>query len=101
MTDHRSREWRRLASECLALAQRTSDPKSRASLLVVSQRCLDLAELSERDEWDQSRRAIQAAIGEGLRELYFLPSELPHRLVALLVQMDVEIAKQDGERGRS
>jgi hypothetical protein len=94
----RTRQWRRLASEWSALAQRTSEPKARASLLVVSQRCRDLAELSERDAWDQSRHAIQAGIGEGLRDFYSLPGDEPHRLVSLLVQMNAGNAKQDGAR---
>ena len=83
--DH-SQKWGRLGAEWLALAQRTSDPKGRASLLAVSRRCFDLAELSERDAQLLRRRAIQADIGRGLRDFYPLPSELPHRLLALLVQ---------------
>ena len=83
--DH-SQKWGRLGAEWLALAQRTADPEARASLLAVSQRCLDLAELSERDAQLLRRRAIQADIGRGLRDFYPLPSEVPHRLLALLVQ---------------
>jgi hypothetical protein len=84
--DH-SQKWGRLGAEWLAVAQRTSDPKARASLLAVSQRCLDLAELSERDaQLLRRRRAIQADIGRGLRDFYPLPSDVPHRLLALLVQ---------------
>ena len=96
-----SQKWGRLGAEWLALAQRTSDPKARASLLTVSQRCLDLAELSGRDAQLLRRPAIQADIGRGLRDLYPLPSDLPHRLLALLVQMNAIAAKQDGARGRT
>ena len=99
----RSQQWGRLGSEWLRLAQRTSDPKARASLLAVSQGCLDLAERSERDARDPSlrRRTIQAAIGERLRELYSVPSEVPHQVLALLAQMNAENEKEktDGERG--
>jgi hypothetical protein len=99
--DDRSRQWGRLGSEWLGLAQRTSDPKARASLLAVSHGCLDLAERSERDGRDQllRRRAIQADIGRGLRDFYSLPSDVPHRLLALLVQMNATAAKQDGAHG--
>jgi hypothetical protein len=91
-----SRQWRHLALEWRAVARRTSDPNARASLLVVSQRCRQLAELSEHDAWDQSRRAMQAAIGQGLQDFYSLPSNAPHRLVALLGQMNAD-AKQNGK----
>jgi hypothetical protein len=91
-----SQQWGRLGSEWLGLAQRTADPKGRASLLAVSHRCLELAELAQ-----SSRRcAIEAGIGRGLRDFYSLPSDVPHRLLALLAQMNAENAKQDRERGR-
>jgi hypothetical protein len=98
MASDLSRKWKHLASEWSALAQRASDSKAGASLAVVSQRCGDLAELSERDSWDQSRHAIQAAIGQGLRDFYSLPSDASHQLVSLLVQMNAGNAKQDGAR---
>jgi hypothetical protein len=97
--DDRSRQWGRLGSEWLGLAQRTSDPKARASLLAVSYGCLDLAERSERDTRDQlllRHRAIQADIARGLQDFYPLPSDVPHRLLTLLVQMNATAAKQDG-----
>jgi hypothetical protein len=99
--DDRSQQWGRLGSQWLGLAQRTSDPKARASLLAVSHGCLDLAERSERDARGQllRRRAIQAAIGQELRDFYSLPSDVPQRVLALLVQMNAENTKQDGAHG--
>ena len=97
--DDRSQQWGRLGAEWLALAQRTSEPKARASLLAVSRGCLDLAEFSERDAQLLRRRAIQADIGRGLRDFYPLPSDVPHRPLALLVQMNATAAKQDGAHG--
>lgn len=80
------------------MAQRTSDPKERASLLVVSQKCAYLALLAERDTWDQSRRAMQAGIGQGLRDFYSLPGDVPHRLVPLLDQINAAAAKEEAAR---
>jgi len=67
MASDRSREARRLASECLALARQTSDPLARTSRLDMAQKWIDLAELSEHDPWNDAlrRRVIQAAIGQG------------------------------------
>jgi hypothetical protein len=96
MAGDRSRVRRRLASECLALARDTSDLQIRSSLLDMAQKWLDLAELCEHDAWNRSlrRRAIQSAIGKELQFLYGLPQPLPHRFLALLVQMNAE---QDGD----
>jgi hypothetical protein len=35
----------------------------------------------------------------GLRIFYLVPSEMPHGVFALLIQMNVENAKHDGARG--
>jgi hypothetical protein len=89
MSGDRSRERRRLAAECLEVAKRTSDAGVRASLLEMAQRWLDLAELCEHDAWNQKLRlrALQAAIGKELRVHYELPQQLPHRILALLMQL--------------
>jgi hypothetical protein len=42
MTDHVG-ELRRTAAECLALAQTTTDPNTRAALIIMAQRLHDLA----------------------------------------------------------
>jgi len=42
MTDQ-AREFRRTAAECLALAQTTTDPNTRAALIIMAQRLHDLA----------------------------------------------------------
>jgi hypothetical protein len=70
MAGDRSREMRRLASEWLALARQASDPLARNSRLDMALKWIDLAELSEHDPWNDAlrRRAIQAAIGQGLRQ---------------------------------
>jgi hypothetical protein len=93
-----SQQWGRLGSEWLGLAQRTADPKARASLLAVAHRCLELAEVPERNAQSSRRCAIEAGIGPGLRDFCSLPSDVPHRLLALLIQMNAENAKQDRER---
>jgi hypothetical protein len=58
----------------------------------MAQKWLDLAELSEHDGWNEALRlrALGAAIGRELRALYELPHKLPHRHLALLVQLDAE-----------
>ncbi len=109
MADNRSRELRRLAADCLALARQTPDLQVRTSLLemarldlaelsehdawngaLLERARLDLAELSEYDTWNEALRlrALQAAIGEGLRVQCELPRELPHRILALLMQLN-------------
>src|SRR5712691_4496858 len=90
MAGDRSRELRRLASDCLTLARQTSDLGVRASLLEMAQKRIDLAELSEHDAWNEALRlrALQAAIGEKLRVQYELPRELPHCILTLLMQLN-------------
>ena len=90
MAGDRSRELRRLASECLTLARQTSDLGVRASLLEMAQKRIDLAELSEHDAWNEALRlrALQAAIGEKLRAQYELPRGLPHRILTFLMQLN-------------
>jgi len=46
----RSRERRRFAAECLALAQRTADLNARASLIDMAQKWLDLAREQRSDQ---------------------------------------------------
>jgi hypothetical protein len=89
MSGDRSQERRRLAAECLAAAKQTSDARSRASLLEMAQRWLDLAELCEHDAWNQPLRlrALQAAIGKELQVHYELPQQLPHQMLTLLMQL--------------
>jgi hypothetical protein len=90
MSGDRSRERRRLAAECLAVAKQTSDVGVRASLLEIAQKWLDLAELCEHDAWNEKLRlrAVQAAIGKELRVHYELPQQLSHQLLALLMQLN-------------
>jgi hypothetical protein len=89
MSGNRSRERRRLAAECLALAKDISDADVRAFLLAMAQKWLDLAEIDERDNWERvlRLRAIQTEIGQALRAEYDLPREVPHRILALLKQL--------------
>jgi hypothetical protein len=90
MAGDRSRELRRFAAECLALAQQISDLRVRVYLLEIAQKRIDLADLSEHDTWNEAvrLRALQAAIGEQLRAQHELPRELPHRILTLLMQLD-------------
>ena len=90
MANDRSREYRRLATQWLAVAHGTSDIKERASLVKIALRWLDLAERAEHDAWNESlcRRDIQVAIGDELKKLYQLPDSLPSRLVSLLAQLN-------------
>jgi hypothetical protein len=92
MLGDRSRERRRMAAECLALAKQVSDSGVRASLLEMAQKWLDLAELSDHAGWNEALRlrALEAAIGQELRALYELPQKLPHRLLNLLMQLNTE-----------
>jgi hypothetical protein len=79
-----------MAAECLALARPISDSGVRASLVEMAQKWLDLAELSEHDGWNEALRlrALEASIGRELRTLYELPHKLPHRHLALLMQLN-------------
>jgi hypothetical protein len=92
MPGDRSREYRRLASGCLALARQNSDLQARASLLIMAQRWLDLAELAEHNAYNRSlqRLAVQAAIGEELKALCGPSRRLPPHLLALLAQLNAE-----------
>jgi hypothetical protein len=99
MASHRSEEYRRLAAECLAMAQQSSDNNLRPSLAEMSQRWLDLAELAEHGAWNKAlrRRAIQAAIGDGLKKLHRLSPSLPPHVLALLAQLNVENTRNGTE----
>ena len=90
MAGDRTRELRRFAAECLALAQQISDLRVRVYLLEIAQKRIDLAELSEHDIWNEATRlrALQTALGEKLRVQLELPRELPHRILTLLMQLD-------------
>jgi hypothetical protein len=92
MVGDRSRERRRLAAECLAIAKQTSDFQTRASLLEMAQKWLESAELSEHDGWNESLRlrALEATIGQELQAFYELPQQLPHGLLTLLMQLNTE-----------
>jgi hypothetical protein len=92
MAGDRSRERRRLASECLALARQTADSRGRISLLDMAQKWIDLAELSEHNVWNDALRlrAVQAAIGRGLRNQYHASPDLPHSMLALLMQLNTK-----------
>jgi hypothetical protein len=50
---------------------------------------IDLAELSEQDPSNDAlrRRAVQAAIGQGLRNLYDASPNLPHHMLTILMQL--------------
>jgi hypothetical protein len=83
---------RRLASECLALARQTSDPLVRISRLDMAQKWIDLAELSEHDPWNSAfrLRAVQAAIGQNLRDLYNASPDIPHHMLTILMQLNAD-----------
>ena len=87
----RSHKRRQLAAECLALAQHCADMNIRASLLLMSQKWLDLAELGSRQQDIVDLRAIQTQLGRELRALYELPRQLPHRLFMLLMQLNEQL----------
>jgi hypothetical protein len=94
MPDDRAGARRKLAAECLAMAQRTSDLKLRAALLRMAQRWLDLAN----DEFNPAEPdlggktfynfELQAKIGQKLQSHFELPVQLSPQLSTLLMQMD-------------
>jgi hypothetical protein len=98
MSGDRSRERRQLAVDRLIFAKQMADWKTRASVLGMTQRWLDLAELREPYALDKVLflRSIQMKVGQELREHYELPQELPHGILTLLMQLNTP---QDGENG--
>jgi hypothetical protein len=80
------------------MARRASDANTRALLVDMAWKWLDLGELDEWDDWEKAlrRRAIQTKIGQELRAKYELPQELPDRILTLLMKIN---APQDGESG--
>jgi hypothetical protein len=80
------------------MAKRASDAKIRALLVEMAWKWLDLAELDVWNNWEKAWRvrAIQTNIGRELRAQFDLPQEMPHRILALLMQIG---APQDGESG--
>jgi hypothetical protein len=90
MSDYRSQERRRLAAQCVALAQQSADPTDRAFLLEMAQSWFRLAELNwQTDQW----RALQAEIGQALRAEFELPSDPGEHLLGLLTRLDERRAK--------
>src|SRR4029077_17653724 len=98
MSVDRSLERRQHASECLAMAKQASDANIRALLVEMAWKWFDLAELDEWNNWEKAWRvcAIRTKIGRELRAQFNLPQEMPHRIRALLVQID---APQDAQSG--
>ena len=90
MAGDRSREMRRLASDCLTSARQTFDPLVRISRLNMAQKWIILAELSEHDPWNDAlrRRVTQAAIGRKLRDLYKTSPDVPHHMLTILMQLN-------------
>jgi hypothetical protein len=90
MSDDRARERKQHASECLTMAKQASDANSRAFLVKMAWKWLDLAELDEWDNWQKALRlrGIQTKIGQELRTQYQLPEELPHGILTLLMQLN-------------
>jgi hypothetical protein len=89
MAADRSEEYRRLATQWLAIAHGTSDIKERASLVKIALRWLDLAERAESDVWTGSlRRCAVAAIGDELKTHYLLSDCLPLHLRSVLAQLN-------------
>jgi hypothetical protein len=109
MLSERSRERRRLAAECFALAQEAPDSNLRAHLLEMAQKWLGLAELARPQDEKEAicLRAIQKKIGKQLRVHYGLPRELTHRILCLLMQLDApedgahDAATRNGQDGES
>src|SRR5579872_3422039 len=98
MAGDRSREFRRLAFECLSLARQASDDRQRAPLVMMAQRWIEMAERAEHDAYSKALRyrTIQAAIGARLRTAFPLPECLPPHLLALLAQLGNDA---DGGKG--
>jgi hypothetical protein len=105
MPDDPSQEYRRLAVNCLGLAQKASDPQTRAFLIMMSQKWLEQAEKwleqAERAERNDSthslrRRVIRDAIVEQLSALYRPSSSLPPHILALLAGPNAE-SDQNGD----
>jgi hypothetical protein len=78
------------------MAKQASDATTRAFLVEMAWKWLDLAEADEWDNWGKSLRlrTIQTKIGQQLRAQYELPEELPRPLLTLLMQLNAE---QDGK----
>jgi hypothetical protein len=88
MPAKRSREWRRLAAQCLAVAKQTDDVQVRTTLVEMAQRWFELAQRAEQES--RNLRVLQAAIGQELRTLYAVPHHLPHKVLAVLIQLSGE-----------
>ena len=98
MLGDRSRERRRMAAECLALARQISDSGVRASLVEMAQKWLDLAELCDHERWHEALRlrAVEAAIGRELRALYVLSPPSERLSVVPLMEQRPHRARRSG-----
>jgi hypothetical protein len=94
------REYRRLATECLARARQSGDAKRRTSLVSMAQNWLDLAEHAEHEACAAplQRHAAQMAIGDELRNRYGPPSGMPPQFLALLARLGEKVAANAGPR---
>jgi hypothetical protein len=74
------------------MAKQAGDTNNREFLVEMAWKWLDLAELDEWDNWEKALRlrAIQTKIGHELRAQYDLPQEFPHRILALLMQLNAQ-----------
>jgi hypothetical protein len=80
-----------MAAQCLSFAQQTPDVQLRCCLLAIAQKWLDL----DNEETDRRRntsaalyRLIQTIIGQELRGKFGAPADLPHQMLALLMQLN-------------
>jgi hypothetical protein len=90
MVPDRSRGHRRRAAECLVRAKQATELPVRASLIAMAQKWLDLAERAENDRGTPPLSALVVDVGHELRAVYELPRDLPHHLLALLIQLNTE-----------
>src|SRR5580704_17115322 len=94
MPDDRLDKRREIAAERLTMAQQISDLDLRASFVAMAQKWLDRAHDEPGSDLPDARNSafshyvIQTNIGRELRGQFELSQEMPHRILALLMQIN-------------
>jgi hypothetical protein len=86
-------ECTQMAAECVAWAKNTSDPARRSAFMLAAQKWQERAEEPRSrpfrpwEPWEPHYHEIQMEIGRKLQAQLDLPKDMPHQILALLVQL--------------
>jgi hypothetical protein len=82
------REQRQFAVDLMATARLITDPRIRATIVALADKWLNIAAGPDFSSRKEHLLALQAEIGQELRNAYSVPGELSSRFLVLLAQIN-------------